>query len=70
MAKTNLKVGENLNRQTTWPVIDVIGKKPKDHVYLWIGNDEPDNSWCFATVDGDKKLRTLAHRILKAIGDA
>ena len=55
----------NLTCFANKPIISVIGGG-KD-TYLWIGNDEDESKFCFATLSGRATLRTLANSILAAI---
>ena len=57
--------GEPYFSRANRPIISVIGGG-KD-TYLWIGNDEDDSKFCFATLSGRVTLRKFANSILAAI---
>ena len=57
--------GETIFSWANKPVIKVIGSAP--WAYLWIGNDEDDSKFCFATLSGRVTLRKFANSILAAI---
>lgn len=57
--------GENMARQSNKPIIGVTGSGAI--TYLWIGNDDADDKFCFATLSGVKTLEKLACEILNAL---
>lgn len=52
--------GEKLNRNPNQPIISA------EHGYLWIGNNAPNDMFCFATLSGRKRLLKLAAAIRRA----
>lgn len=68
MSNVTIKMqeGEKLNRNPNNPVIGITGTGVR--TYLWIGNDNGNDQFCFATLSGMKRLEKLACGILNAIG--
>jgi hypothetical protein len=60
--KFALTEGEKLGRSPNDPIIEVV-KGP----YLWIGNNAANDKFCFATLEGEEALRSLAIAILEAV---
>ena len=57
--------GELFFSRANKPVIFVTGSGMD--TYLWIGNDEDESKFCFATLSGRVTLRKFANSILAAI---
>lgn len=55
------------DRGCTTIVLRVIGDQPDYRPYLWIG--KTGNGPMIATVTHPRSLRSLAHHILRALGD-
>lgn len=61
-----MKEGEKLSRNPNKPIIGITGTGAG--TYLWVGNDDETDKFCFATLSGVKTLEKLACELLNALG--
>lgn len=59
-----LQAGSSFDRKPNQPIIHINGNGKM--CYLWIGNDAPNDGFCYGTLSGQKTLRKLAESILAA----
>jgi hypothetical protein len=63
--KFYLKKGEHLNRDSNKRVIRIT--ETSKGTYLWIGNDDENDKFCFATLSGKATLLKLANQIIESV---
>jgi len=61
----SLKEGEKLSKNPNKPIIHINGEGKQ--CYLWIGNNNKGDKFCYATVSGQKTLKKFAQTLLKKL---